>query len=203
MKITSTQSETIFFKKAPLFSIFVSYDETLSWSEGKVICHGSSMYSSMTVLQDGTIGIYFEKGTDGRELWYENVSLDWVTAPKPSIAVPEGVRLWEGGPLWAEFNVGASSPAGTGGYFAWGEVPSKQEWEELVSRCDWTWTTLDGANGYRVRGDNGNEIFIPATGYYSGDYLKECGYFGYYWTADADPELPYFAWDFYFQQVHC
>lgn len=239
--------------------IFLSYDETLSWSEGKVICHGSSMYSSMTVLQDGTIGIYFEKGTDGRELWYENVSLDWLTAPKPSIAVPEGVRLWEGGPLWAEFNVGASSPAGTGAYFAWGEVqpktcfgwsryglcdgvntklkryctlpeygkvdgrsrlemsddaartllgdgwkvPSKQEWEELVSRCDWTWTTLDGANGYRVRGNNGNEIFIPATGYYSGDYLKECGYFGYYWTADADSELPYFAWDFYFQQVHC
>lgn len=105
--------------------VYVSYDETRSWSEGKVICHGSSMYSSLAVLSDGTVGIYFEKGTDGRELWYENVSLGWLTESEPPVPVPEGVRLWEGGPLWAEFNVGASAPSESGSYFAWGEVRPK------------------------------------------------------------------------------
>ncbi len=239
-------------------SVFVSHDETRSWSDGKVICHGDSMYSSMTVLPDGTVGIYFEKGMDGRELWYENVSLGWIESGAADCAVPEGVRLWEGGPLWAEFNLGASTPAEVGGYFSWGEVrpktyfgwnryklcgggstslkkyctrpaygkvdglsclepgddaaatmlgdgwrvPSKSDWEELVVRCEWTWTTVDGVNGYKVKGEDGAGIFLPATGYYSGEYLKECGWFGYYWTADIDPEYPYFAWDFYFQQVH-
>lgn len=33
-----------------------------------------------------------------------------------------GVQLWEGGPYWAECNVGASQPEETGYYFCWGEA---------------------------------------------------------------------------------
>ena len=33
-----------------------------------------------------------------------------------------GVQLWEGGPIWAERNVGAKSPEETGYYFWWGDT---------------------------------------------------------------------------------
>lgn len=50
---------------------------------------------------------------------------------------------------------------------AWGEgwrVPTKAEMEELKQRCKWTWTSLNGAKGYCVTGENGSSIFLPAAG---------------------------------------
>ena len=237
--------------------IFLSFDEGGTWPVHKVLSPGPSMYSSITVLKDNTVGIYFETKTSSNELWYENVSLDWLmkaTAP----VCPTGVRLWDGGPEWAEFNLGASAPEDAGDYFSWGEtdskksfgwtkykfcsggsdnltkyctssqfgtvdgntdldscddaastawgegwrVPTKAEMEELKQRCKWTWTSLNGAKGYCVTGENGPSIFLPAAGYYTGSVFKEYGDFGYYWTADIDSELPYMAWDFYFQSEH-
>ena len=37
-------------------------------------------------------------------------------------AAQKGVRLWEGGPLWADRNVGAEAPADRGWYFPWGDA---------------------------------------------------------------------------------
>ena len=55
----------------------------------------------------------------------------------------------------------------------WGElwrIPLKEELEELVEECTWTWTTLNNVNGYEVQGPNGNTIFLPAAGMnYSAD----------------------------------
>lgn len=60
-------------------SVFVSYDEGNSWATGKSICPGESAYSSLTVLPDGTIGAYFETGSDAMSLYYANFSLKWLT----------------------------------------------------------------------------------------------------------------------------
>lgn len=62
-------------------SIFTSRDEGRTWSDPKVLCPGRSVYSSLTVLPDGTIGIYLEENPTpaGCELWYMNFSLDWLT----------------------------------------------------------------------------------------------------------------------------
>ena len=38
------------------------------------------------------------------------------------------------------------------------KVPTKQQFEELINKCTWTWT----GNAYRVTGPNGNSIFLPA-----------------------------------------
>jgi len=60
-------------------SVFLSFDEGRTWPEHKSICHYQSVYSSITVLQDGTIGAYLEENPHGGcELWYENFSLDWL-----------------------------------------------------------------------------------------------------------------------------
>lgn len=68
----------------------------------------------------------------------------------------------------------------------WGgswRMPSKTEFEELLSKCTWTWTTQGGHNGYKVTGSNGNSIFLPAAGYRDGSSLYDAGSYGYYWSS--------------------
>lgn len=64
-------------------SVFLSRDEGRTWCNPKVLCPYRSVYSSLTVLPDGTIGIYLEENPTpaGCELWFMNFSLDWLTAP--------------------------------------------------------------------------------------------------------------------------
>lgn len=48
----------------------------------------------------------------------------------------------------------------------WGEewrMPTQAEMQELMERCTWEWTSVNGVLGYRVSG-NGNSIFLPAAG---------------------------------------
>ncbi len=59
-------------------SVFVSYDEGQTWPIKKSICLGSSAYSSLTILPDGTIGTYVEEGVP-TSLYYVNFSLGWLT----------------------------------------------------------------------------------------------------------------------------
>ena len=41
----------------------VSFDETPSWSAGKVIYDGPSAYSDMVKLPGGSVGLLYESGT--------------------------------------------------------------------------------------------------------------------------------------------
>lgn len=46
----------------------------------------------------------------------------------------------------------------------WGgswRMPTKDEFNELRKRCQWEWVNLNGINGYKVIGINGNSIFLP------------------------------------------
>ncbi len=141
------------------------------------------------------------------------------------------VQLWEGGPYWAETNIGAENPEDAGYYFWWGDtigyrrendawvasdgsslnfsfetsntptynkdvatlqsegwitadgvlapehdaahvhwggdwrMPTGQELDDLCSKCDWEWTTVNGVNGCIVRGRGdyvSHSIFLPA-----------------------------------------
>ena len=65
----------------------------------------------------------------------------------------------------------------------WGgswRMPTEAEQQELCDNCTWTWTTLNGVNGYRVTGPNGNSIFLPAAGYRYGTEVYSRGSAGYY-----------------------
>lgn len=61
-------------------SIFISRDEGRTWPEKRVLCPYESVYSSLTVLPDGTLGIYIEENPTkaGCELWYMNFSMEWL-----------------------------------------------------------------------------------------------------------------------------
>ena len=59
-------------------SVFLSFDEGRTWPEHKVISNKDAMYSSLTVLPDGTLGAYIEENINGVELWYERFSMEWL-----------------------------------------------------------------------------------------------------------------------------
>ena len=45
-------------------------------------------------------------------------------------------------------------------------MPTKVEMQELISKCTWEWTQINGVNGYQVTGPSGKSIFLPAAGTY-------------------------------------
>ena len=54
-------------------SIFVSYDEGLTWQDPVLLFDGPSVYSSMTLLKNGSVGVLLEENPNGAcELWYQN-----------------------------------------------------------------------------------------------------------------------------------
>ncbi len=144
------------------------------------------------------------------------------------LGLPSGLK-------WATCNVGASSPADYGNYYAWGEtntkssydesnsltygkskselqsagiinssgtltmshdaaranwggtwrMPTEAELQELLDRCNWTWTIYGGHNGHKVTGPNGRSIFVPAASYCSGSRVFSAGAYGTFWGASV------------------
>ena len=73
-------------------------------------------------------------------------------------------------------------------------TPTESEWYELLNYCTGEWTTIDGVNGYRFTGPNGNSIFLPATG----GKGWNTGEGGHYWSASVYQSYPFTATDFKF-----
>lgn len=81
----------------------------------------------------------------------------------------------------------------TYGYYC--AIPTKEEWEELMTHCQWSRLN----NGAYVRSKtNGNIIVLPKAGYRSGLNLYDDHSEGYYWTSTLDPNSPDDAWFLYF-----
>jgi len=69
-------------------TVRISYDEGLTWSEGKTIYKGGSAYSSLTILKNGDIGLFFEK--DGyKENAFVSFSLEWLTDVEDTYLKPQ------------------------------------------------------------------------------------------------------------------
>lgn len=70
----------------------------------------------------------------------------------------------------------------------WGgswRMPTYDEQEELLNNCTWTWTSLNGVNGMKVTGPNGNSIFLPAAGYRDESSTCSVGSGGDYWSSST------------------
>ena len=78
-------------------------------------------------------------------------------------------------------------------------MPTEMEWAELRNNCTWTWTTLNGVNGWLVSASNGNSIFLPSAGAYNGYDLRDASSGGYYWSSSLyESNYPYYARYVYF-----
>ncbi len=45
-----------------------------------------------------------------------------------------------------------------------GRIPSKEQWEELFSKCTRTTEAINGVSCFRLKGPNGNTLVLPCTG---------------------------------------
>ncbi len=62
-------------------------------------------------------------------------------------------------------------------------MPTRADFKELYNECTWTWTTMNGKNGYKVSSrKNSSYIFLPAAGYF-GSSLFNAGSYGSYWSS--------------------
>jgi hypothetical protein len=84
----------------------------------------------------------------------------------------------------------------------WGgvwRIPTKEEQEELLTKCSWIWTTQNGVKGYKVTSkSNGNSIFLPTTGSCDGSSCYAVGSYGYYWSSSLQMKYPGSAYNLYF-----
>lgn len=78
-------------------------------------------------------------------------------------------------------------------------MPTDAEWKELIEKCSWEWTEINGVSGYRVTSDiNGKSIFLPAAGRRVDKDNEEQGTRGYYWSSSLDKGVPDQARHIYF-----
>lgn len=84
---------------------------------------------------------------------------------------------------------GVLAPEHDAAHKHWGgdwRMPTYQELDDLYYKCDWTWTTMNGVNGYIVRGKgdySSKSIFLPCAGYGYGTSLFDAGSGGDYWSS--------------------
>lgn len=63
-------------------------------------------------------------------------------------------------------------------------MPTNADFQELVSNCAHVWTTLNGVHGCLFTSNvNGNTLFFPAAGYYTGTTLNGREESGYCWSS--------------------
>ena len=62
-------------------------------------------------------------------------------------------------------------------------IPTMEEIEELINKCQWEWEVRNGNKGYRIIGPNGNSIFLPICGYRFVSSLYDKGIKGEYWSS--------------------
>ena len=82
----------------------------------------------------------------------------------------------------------------------WGHqwaIPTKDQADELVRECTWTWMKYNGANGFAVTGPNGKSLFLPAAGeHYTGldssqkdvNEVMWVGEQAWYWTSELNKD---------------
>ncbi|RXM49105.1 exo-alpha-sialidase [Flavobacterium sp. YO12] len=68
-------------------TVRISYDEGKTWTEGKTIYGGGSAYSSLTILDNGDIGVFFEKD-DYTQNTFVSFSLKWLADGKDNYKKP-------------------------------------------------------------------------------------------------------------------
>lgn len=60
-------------------------------------------------------------------------------------------------------------------------IPSEEEFQELFTKCTLERTSINGVNGLKITGPNGNNIFLPAGGYQDGTNKNNVNNQLYYW----------------------
>ena len=132
--------------------------------------------------------IHWEDGGNGPNLWLTKYN----TQETLCDGDPDGITNLEPGDDAALAIMGAG----------W-RTPTVGEWNELISGTTQTREVVNGIGGIRFTSkENGNSIFLPFAGFYSGP--QHSSYYGSgnlpvgeYWSNEIDSEKPYQAYSLY------
>ena len=80
-------------------------------------------------------------------------------------------------------------------------MPTTDEWDEIATKCKWTWVSEHNVYGAQVQAADGTTIFFPAGGGYYGKLRQDYGMYGFYWTADRVEEEASNAWSYYIREM--
>ena len=77
-------------------------------------------------------------------------------------------------------------PSDDAAIYNWGSnwrMPTDAEMSELRAHTTWQWTSINGVNGLKLTGPNGNSIFLPAAGYIA-ENKDNINVLGYYYCGE-------------------
>ena len=100
---------------------------------------------------------------------------------------------------------GVLAPEHDAAHVLWGgkwRMPTYQEMEDLIDNCDWSPTTMNGVDGFEVRGRGGYasaSIFLPFAGDGAETSVYNSGSRGYYWSSSSIPESSNSSWGLFFE----
>ena len=95
------------------------------------------------------------------------------------------------------------APEHDAAHVKWGgqwRMPTDQELKDLCEKCNWTWTQMNGVNGYVIRGRGEYAsacIFLPCAGIGCGPSLSTAGSDGHYWSSVPSSDFDN-SWYLYF-----
>ena len=82
-------------------------------------------------------------------------------------------------------------------------MPTEAELRELLGNTTKEWTQVNGVNGFKFIGSNGNYIFIPAAGHCYDGSVYGVGYNGDVWSSSLGTSGPSSAAYLYFDSGSC
>ena len=127
---------------------------------------GYKWQNSKWVASDGSSSNFSNVLTDYKQPWVLEDE-GWITADSVLVAKHDAASVhWGGG--W--------------------RMPTKQDFENIKTKCTWTWTTKNGVKGYVVSGKGSyasSSIFLPAAGIGNQSSRTGAGSDGYYWSSVA------------------
>ena len=165
-----------------------------------------------------TVG-YTRSGGTWEDITYSYSGVTWVSSAGQQMS--SSPFLSSSCPTYAKDNSALRSagyidstgnlvPAHDAAHVHWGgnwRMPTKQELEDLNSKCDWALTVQNGVEGYLVKGKGtyaSASIFLPCAGRgYEASFSGSPGSQGFYWS--SVPYSDYWrdsAWNLYFCLDH-
>lgn len=124
-------------------------------------------------------GGYYAWGETEEKTFYEDPTYKWLDQTVDEISKYNDV---DGKTTLEPADDAAQTLVGDG----W-RMPTRAEMQELIDRCTWVWTVVNGVKGYKVSG-NGNSIFLPAAGSYNNTSLMNQGNRGCYLSSSVFSE---------------
>ncbi|MBP5543515.1 MAG: hypothetical protein ILM98_05525, partial [Kiritimatiellae bacterium] len=172
------------------FGAFAKTTVTISTHEKVQLWEGGPYWATTNIgaEEPHEYGLYFK--------WGDTVGY------RPSVPIDYSFSLWDGptygksistllseGYIVLKYDTYVLAPQHDAAHIYWGgtwRMPTYQELYDLCyNKCDWTWTTQGGVNGYVVRGRgaySSASIFLPCAGVFNAEVFNadSCGN---YWSS--------------------